>query len=30
VVAKERQKLSEFESSVIQLKEKRTVIAEMA
>ena len=30
VVAKERQKLSDFESSLTQLQEKRTAIAEMA
>jgi len=30
VVAKERQKLSEFESSLTQLQEKRSVISEMA
>jgi hypothetical protein len=30
VVAKERQKLEEFEGSVSQLQEKRSAIAEMA
>jgi len=30
VVAKERQKLNDFESSLTQLQEKRKVISEMA